>query len=375
MPWQEQSSMSLRREFVTFAQRGELPLRALCRHYGISPKTGYKWLARAAADPAETFADRSRRPQGSPTRTAPEVEARIVALRDAHPTWGGRKLHHWLGRHGHDPVPAPSTITDILRRHGRIMTTPDTPRRWQRFAREAPNELWQLDFMGHRPLGTGRVHPLTLLDDHARFLLGLWACADEQGTGVQRHLTTCFQRYGLPWAILTDNGPPWGAKGQGGITKLEAWFLRLGIAVRHGRIYHPQTQGKVERIHQTIAADVFAFMPLPDLGTAQAHFDQFRQVYNHDRPHEALAYAVPAERYRPSPRSFPDPLPPIEYAPGDAVRKVRHQGAISFHNHSYFVGTGLIGLPVAVRPTTTEGVFAILFCAQQIGLIDLHDPG
>jgi transposase InsO family protein len=373
MPWQEQSQMSLRREFVTFAQQEALPMRVLCRQFGISPKTGYKWLARAAADASDPLADHSRRPQTSPRQTPPALEAAVVALRDAHPTWGGRKLHHWLRAHGADPVPAPSTITDILRRHGRIAADPEAPHPWQRFERAAPNELWQLDFMGHRPAGSERVHPLTLLDDHSRFLLGLWACENEQGTGVQTHLTAAFARYGLPWGLLTDNGPPWGATGQGGITRLEAWFLQLGITVHHGRPYHPQTQGKVERIHATIAADCFGGPALPDLAAAQPGFDHFRETYNHDRPHEALAFAVPASRYAPSPRSFPDRLPPIEYAPGDAVRKVRHQGAISYHNHAYFVGTGLIGLPVAVRPTTTDGVFAIIFCAQQIGLIDLHD--
>lgn len=372
MPWQEQRTVTLRREFVTFAQRAEIPLRTLCRQFGISPQTGYKWLARAAADPTDPLTDRSRRPQTSPRQTSAAVVEQIVALRAQHPTWGGRKLHAWLQQHGHDPVPAPSTITDILRRAGQLTPNPDAPRRWQRFERAAPNELWQLDFMGHRPLGADRVHPLTLVDDHSRFLLLLAACADEQGTGVKTHLTTCFQRYGLPWALLTDNGPPWGATGQGGITRLEAWLMRLGIAVVHGRPYHPQTQGKVERLHETIAADVFAFIPLPDLAAAQRTFDHFRAEYNHDRPHEALAYAVPAARYQPSPRPFPATLPEITYAPGDVVRKVRHQGAIWFHNHSYFVGTGLIGLHVAVRPTTTDGVFAIVFCAQQIGQIDLH---
>lgn len=374
MPWQEQSQMALRREFVTFAQRGEIPIRRLCRQYGISPKTDYKWLARATADPTESLADRSRRPRTSPAQTGPAMEDQIGAVRDAHPTWGGRKIHYWLRRQRLASVPASSTITDILRRHGRIMPAGDAPHTWQRFERDAPNDLGPLDCRGHRPRGTARVHPLTLLDDHSRFLLGLWAQAEERGAGVQTQLTGCFQRYGLPRAILTDNGPPWGATGQGGLTKLEAWLLRLGIAVHHGRAYHPQTQGKIERLHETIAAAGFAFPPLSDLATAQVAFEQFRQAYNQDRPHEALAYAVPADRDQPSPRLCPAPVPPIVYAPGDAVRKVRRQGAISFHNHSSFVGTGLVGLPVAVRPTTTDGVFAIRFCAQQIGLIDLHDP-
>lgn len=372
MPWQEQSHMSLRREFVTFAQQDAVSMRSLCRQFGISPKTGYKWVTRAQTHPEEGLADRSRRPHASPGQTAEAVETAVVAVRDAHPTWGGRKVHHWLQAHGHDPVPAPSTITDILRRHGRLPAEPVVTRRWQRFERAAPNALWQLDFMGHRPLARGRVHPLTLLDDHSRFLLGLWACGHEQLPTVQAHLTAAFRRYGLPAELLTDNGPPWAATAQGGITRLEAWLIQLGITVVHGRPYHPQTQGKVERIHATIANDCLTWRRAATLAEAQRDFDHFRETYNFDRPHEALAYAVPSSRYTPAPTPFPETLPPIIYPSGEQVRKVRGQGAISYHGRSYYVGTGLIGQPVAVRPTTTDGVLAVYFCHQQIKQLDLR---
>jgi hypothetical protein len=177
----------------------------------------------------------------------------------------------------------------------------------------------------------------------------------------------------LPQAILTDNGPPWGTSGAGGITALEAWLLRLGITPCHGRAYHPQTQGKVERLHGTIVADVFAHRSLPDLAACQPAFDAFRQTYNRQRPHEALAYAVPADRYEVSPRSFPTDLPEITYGPGDRVRKVRDQGAISFRGRSWFVSRGLVGLPVGVRPTTTDGLFQVLFCHREVATIDLTD--
>jgi transposase InsO family protein len=273
-------------------------------------------------------------------------------------------------------VPAPSTITDILHRHELIAPNPDAPRRLQRFEHAAPNDLWQLDFMGHRPLAAGgRVYPLTLADDHARFALGLFACPHERGDLVQAHLTTCFQRYGLPRAILSDNGPPWGTTGSGGITALEAWLLRLGVDLWHGRAYHPQTQGKVERLHGTIAAEVFAHRHLPDLAACQPVFDAFRHTYNQERPHEALGYAVPASRYQPSPRAFPATLPELTYGPDDQVRLVRAQGAISFGNRSYFISRGLIGLPVAVRPTTTDGLFQVVYCQREVARIDLtHRP-
>jgi Integrase core domain len=228
--------------------------------------------------------------------------------------------------------------------------------------------------MGHRGLGDGqRVHPLTLLDDHSRFALGLFACPHERQDLVRAHLTTCFQRYGLPQAILTDNGPPWATSGGGGLTALEAWLLRLGIEVWHGRVYHPQTQGKVERLHGTIAAEVFAHRHFPHLAACQPAFDAFRVTYNRERPHEALGYAVPISRYTPSSRPFPATLPEIGYGPDDQVRLVRDQGAISFHNRSYFISRGLIGLPVAVRPTTTDGVFQVVYCQSEVATIDLHD--
>ena len=276
MPWQESTPMTERAEFVRFAEQGEHTIAELCRRYQISRKTGYKWLRRAAAG-AVDLADHSRRPHTSPRRTSSDLERQIVELRQRHPRWGGRTLHHWLDQHGVSAVPAPSTITDILHRHGLIDPDPAAPRRWQWFEQAEANALWQLDFMGHRPLTTGqRVHPLTLLDDHSRFALGLYACPHERADLVQQHLTTCLQRYGLPQAILTDNGPPWGTSGNGGLTALEAWLLRLGIDVWHGRVYHPQTQGKVERLHGTIASEVFGQQRLADLPASQHGFDAFR---------------------------------------------------------------------------------------------------
>lgn len=372
MPWQEQSVMSLRQEFVALAHQEDANIRELCRRSGISAKTGYKWLRRDR-DGADRLADRSRRPHTSPTKTAPDLEAQVVALRRAHPAWGGRKLAVVLARTGACPSLAPSTITTILHRHGLITPDVDAPRRWRRFEHAAPNDLWQLDFMGHRPVEDGqRVHPLTILDDHSRFALAVMACPHERQELVQPHLTACFQRYGLPWAILTDNGPPWGTSGAGGLTTLEAWLLRLGVDLWHGRAYHPQTQGKVERFHGTIAAEVFAHRRLPDLGACQPVFDAFRLIYNHERPHAALDLAVPASRYAPSRRAFPATLPEIVYGPDDQVRLVRDQGAISFQNHSWFISRGLIGLPVAVRPTTTDGQFQVFFCQRQVATLDLR---
>jgi transposase InsO family protein len=374
MPWQEQSSMELREEFVQVASQEGVSIRAVCRQYTISPKTAYKWLTRAREGGQDWAADQSRRPHTSPAQTPPAVEAQIVALRQQHQHWGGRKLHHRLRALGVEPVPAPSTITDILRRHDLLDADHSQAHQQpQRFEHPVPNALWQLDFMGHLPMVAGRVHPLTVLDDHSRFALGVVACGEEKGGVVQTHLTDILRRYGLPAAILTDHGPPWGTAGQGGITRVEAWLTQLGIEVWHGRPLHPQTQGKIERLHRTLAIELTNTRRFADLASAQTAFDAWRQTYNLERPHEALAFAVPAARYQPSAVPFPETLPPIEYAPDDLVRTVRDQGAIGFANRSYFISRGLIGQPVAVRPTTTDGVFAVFFCHRQVASIDLTE--
>jgi transposase InsO family protein len=370
MPFEVKTNMDQRREFVLLARQDGANIRGLCRRYGISADTGYRLLKRYREGGDAALTDRSRRPRTSPRQTAPDLEAVVVALRTAHPTWGGRKLQARLRAQGVDPVPAPSTITGILRRHDLLDPALTSPRAWQRYERDAPNELWQIDFKGHHRMLKGRVHPLSVLDDHSRFALGLFACAHERGTLVQQHLITCFERYGLPWTILADNGGPWGASHPGAITWLEAWFIRLGIQVVHGRPYHPQTQGKVERWHRTIKTDVFQFNTFRDLATTQVALDRFRQEYNTERPHEALEMAVPASRYQPSPRPYPAVLPEIVYSDECIVCQVHRAGWIWFGGRQHFVSEALRGLPVGVRPTTVDGVFVVRFCDRAIKRLD-----
>jgi hypothetical protein len=231
-----------------------------------------------------------------------------------------------------------------------------------------------MDFKGHVPVGTAgaRCHPLTVLDDHSRFALGLEACADEQATTVQARLTAIFRRYGLPTTLLMDNGAPWGDAGGQPYTVLTAWLIRLGIGVTHGRPRHPQTQGKDERFHRTLKADLFTGPPFANLDHAQRRFDAWRTTYNLERPHQALGYAVPADRYQPSARAFPETLAPIEYAPEDLVRRVFAPGRITVHGRAYRVGRAFVGQPVAVRPTAMADVYAVFFCHQEVTRLDLR---
>jgi transposase InsO family protein len=375
MPWQEQSIMSLRAEFVQLVNQGGISFAETCRRFGISRPTGYKWWSRYLQHGLDGLADQSRRPRQSPHQTETAMEAAVLALRDQHPTWGGRKLRTVLRRQGWSSVPSASTITEILRRHDRL--DPDRTHSrgpWQRFVYPQPNDLWQLDFKGHFSLVEGRCHPLTVLDDHSRYVLGLFACANEQEPTVRSHLTSLFQRYGLPQRILTDNSGPWGSTQPAQpLTLLSIWLLRLGIDVRHGRFYHPQTQGKVERVHRTIKADLLQQHRYPSLASAQAAFAEWRQTYNQLRPHDALELAVPATRYQCSPRPFPDPLPPLEYDDADIVRVVRQAGEISYRGQRYRLSLALRGQPVALRPTLVDGVYAVHFAQYQMGELNLHD--
>jgi transposase InsO family protein len=368
--------MSLRKEFVSLATQPRANIAELCRRFGISRKTGYKWLARYEAEGMSALADRSRRPQHSPARTPGEVEATIVRLRKKRPDWGARKLIRRLHALGHADLPGPSTGQAILKRNGLIAPEQSVKHQaFVRFEHPYPNSLWQMDFKGHFALSAGgRCHPLTVLDDHSRFNLAIRACANEQGVTVQAELSALFRRYGLPEAIGVDNGSPWGDSFEHPYTPLVLWLIRQQVTVWHSRPYHPQTLGKNERFHRTLKTELLARKPLKDLPAAQRAFDDWREVYNFERPHEALEGHTPATRYRPSVRGFRERPAPIEYAPDFTVRKVDQNGRFSFKGQSLRIGNAFHGYPIGLRPTTEDGLWEVYFCHQRIKSIDLRNP-
>ena len=368
MPWQEVSTMVLREEFTQLALREEGNVRQLCRRFGISPTTGYKWLTRARA--GEPLSDRSRRPHDMPRRCAQALEAHIVALRAQHPAWGARKLARRLEVLGH-AMPAVSTVHAVLRRHGLIApAASQAARPWQRFEHAAPNDLWQMDFKGHVPMHRGRCHPLTVLDDHSRYALVLQACGAETRDLVIGHLTTAFRRYGLPMRMTMDNGAPWGSDG-GHYTRLDLWLMRQGIRVGHSRPYHPQTQGKDERFHRTLDVEVLQGTPLIDLVHAQHAFDHWRAVYNRQRPHEALGMGVPADRYRSSTREFIERPARPEYGEGDDVRVVYMHGRIAWRGKTWKIGKAFVGERVAIRPSGEDAQHDVYWSTCRVARINL----
>lgn len=373
MPWQEVSTVSLRTEFVHMAETEAISFAALCRRFQISRKTGYKWQHRFRELGPAGLADRSRQPHRSPARLPVERAEQVLALRRRHPRWGALKLQARLEPPG---APSTSTINRLLRREG--LLDPAAAHKhtaWQRFEHPQPNDLWQMDFKGWFELPTSppqRCHPLTVLDDHSRFALGLFACANQQTATVQACLTEIFRRYGLPVWMTMDNGSPWGASGGGAYTPLTVWLLRLGIGFSHSRPFHPQTQGKDERFHRTLQAELLQPLTFRTWTETQAGFDRWRVEYNHERPHQALGLAVPASRYKPSRRTFPEVLPAIEYDSSDEVRKVQHGGELHFQGRSWRVSKAFRGHPVALRPTPQEGVWEVYFCRHKIARLDLN---
>lgn len=341
-------------------------MRELCRRYGISAETAYKWLRRFKEEGPPGLADRSRRPLSSPSRTPADIEGAVIGLRAARPRWGGRKLARVLGQ----GAPAPSTITGILRRHG-LLDGPGAggPRDWQRFEADRPNDLWQMDFKGHFAMREGRCHPFDVLDDHSRFALQLAALPSERAEGVRERLERTFRTYGLPLRILADNDPVWCSGDR--LSGIAVWLMRLGIGLVHGRPRHPQTQGKLERFHRTLKCELVSGRTFECLDEAQRALDQWRADYNLERPHDALGGQVPASRYEASAIRFPEALPPIEYGPEDVVRKVQKNGEVHFKGRIFDLPRALSGNPVGIRPAELDGTFEVRFMRFLIKTIDL----
>jgi len=399
MPWTVRDAMSERLDFVTLAGQPGATMAALCRRFGISRKTGYKWLKRFGEVGSAGLNDRSRRPKISPRRTAEPIETAALNLRLANPAWGGRKIRRVLQRDVEAglAVPAASTITGILRRGGLLERETPVPEPFERFEAEAPNHLWQMDFKGHFALarmgsrgrtdGKGeRCLPLTVLDDHSRYLLGSQACQDECEATVREQLTRIFESYGLPDAMITDNGnppiPKLGGQQNGPtrLTRLSVWLMRLAIKPLWSRPRHPQTMGKLERLHRTLKAELLQGRRFSDFAAAQVGLDRWRRHYNHERPHQALDGAVPASRYRMSRRSMPATLPEPEYLDDDHVGRVRRNGCLRCRLDSRPIdlqlSIALAGQCAAVRPSAEDGLLHVWFSRYRIAEVDFRtSPG
>lgn len=373
MAWKEETAMANKKRFISSALEGKIAFSKLCKEFSISRECGYKWLKRHQEEGEEGLKEKSRKPKTSPFKTSHELEKQILEVRSEHPAWGARKIYAYLAREGVTGLPNPSTITRILHRNGQINEEDSLKHKaFIRFEHAFPNELWQMDFKGHFPIGTGRCHPLTILDDHSRYSLDVRACANEQMLTVKWALINVFRQYGLPKKMTMDNGPPWGLGGETrGYTSLEIWLMRLDIYVSHSRPCHPQTQGKDERFHRSLQEELISRKQFRDIEDSQRHFDEWRWCYNNKRPHEALKMDTPTSRYQNSTRGYPEKLPDIEYESGSIVRKINGVGEIYYAGQRYFISEGMKGLLVRIAESGRDGILDVYLMRHKVREIDL----
>lgn len=348
MPWARTDVGSERVKFVVRAASGRERMTALCREFGISRPTGYRWRRRfEQAGSISGVVERSRRPQCSPSQTGPEKEARVVELRREY-GWGAKKIEVLLEEEA-SPLTV-RTINRILKRRGLIAKKDSNAPALERFERAAPNELWQMDGKGQYRTPEGTCFPLSILDDHSRYAVGLYSLPEFTAERVHPCLVHTFERYGVPEAMLMDHGTVWwGTRNGYGLTWLSVRLIEQGIRLHYGRVHHPQTQGKVERFHRTLEEAIRHRGKPQRMAEWPGALEEFRQVYNERRPHEGLGMKRPVERYRASTRSYQTHPREWEYPEGSLVRRLDAAGCLSWEGQRWFVCEALAERRVQVE--------------------------
>ncbi len=378
MPWEETCVMDEKMRFIAACLEGEEKMAELCRCFGVSRKTGYKWLGRYEEKGPVGLADRSRAPSTHPNAIDEATEELLLGARAAHPTWGPLKLLAWLARrHPGRRWPASSTVGDLLQRHGLVSSRRPRPR-----VAAAPsdlqtpdgaNHLWCADFKGWFRTGDGRrCTPLTISDGHTRYLLRCQALGWRTGVAlVQPIFEATFREYGLPLVIRTDNGPPFASLGIGGFSALSVWWIRLGITPERIAPGCPEQNGRHERMHRTLKAETTQ-PPARTRRAQQERLDRWRAEYNEERPHEALGQRPPADLYAPSPRPFPARLAEVVYPEEWRTRSVRGAGQMKWRGRDVRVGKAFVGQRVGLEPTG-DGVWRVHFAHVALGVFDERD--
>ena len=358
MAWKATDAMKERLKFVlewekrwNEAEGGLVNMAELCRMFGVSRPTGYRWVDRyrEADHDVGAVVERSRRPKTSPNATVPELEDLIVEARKLHPKWGPRKLHRRLVEaNPGKPIPSPSLMSKILKRRG--MTVPRRRRRGSAPAAGvaapfsscvAPNAVWCMDFKGWFLTGDGvRCYPFTLIDAFSRYLLRCEALVDPIGEHVKKILDSAFQEFGLPLALRSDGGPPFASTGPARLTDVSVWVLQLGVRVELIAPGKPQQNGRLERLHRTLKAETTS-PPGENCRAQQRVFDVWRREYNYERPHEALGQRQPASVYVSSPRRYPRPLLKSQFEPFSEVARIDKNGCVRWHQRNVFISSAL----------------------------------
>lgn len=377
MPWKETDVVNLRTEFVLRIFEGKVSIEELCREYGVSRKTGYKWKERFLERGLEGLVDRSRRPRASPLSVSEETACRIVALKLAHRGWGPRKIRTVFGRtYANVELPSESSFKRILDKAGlverrRRRSQDESGRLSQLVQAERPNQIWTVDFKGWwRTADRHRFEPLTVRDAYSRYILCARALATGRGEAVRAEFEGLFTSYGLPEVIRSDNGSPFACtRAPLGLSRLSAWWLALGIDLDRITPRSPQENGAHERMHRDIALEVEA-ASAADVPAQQASLDVWRAEYNHERPHEAIGMRVPAELYEPSPRRYEHGEVELEYPLGYLRRRVSPAGMICLESIRISVSEALAGWEIGLQPEKDR--YGLWFCRLRLGEVDLQ---
>lgn len=371
MPWKERTVKMSREEFVKRANSGEKSISALCREYGISRPTGYKWIARSKD--GESMEDRSRAPFRTANKTPPETERLLLDYRYKHPAIGAVKTKRILENKGYSDLPSASTVNAIFKRNGCITKEASeaaTP--YCRYEKEQPNQMLQADFKGYFAMENGvRCHPLNIIDDYSRFNLCSDALTGERYTDVKPSMLRIFDEYGLPQSILCDNGVPWGSQQSAGYSLFEVWLMDLGILTIHGRVRHPQTQGKEESYNRSMKRELLKHTTIADIEDAQRKFDEYRRFYNEERPHFGIGLDTPAKRYVPSPRRMPERIEEWEYPAGYKLHRIKETGYVTYGGQGYYFSESFGGKTIAVRESHIQGCITLFYRQFKIGRISI----
>ena len=368
MPWKDKTVEELRKEFAEVAQSCS-NFSSLCREFGITRKTGYKWLSRYEAD--EELSDRSRRPNVTVNKTASETELKIVEARSVHPGWGAKKIKVSLENKGIE-MPCVKTVNNILNRYGCISKEESLKHKaFTRFEKERCNEMWQTDFKGEFKMQNGKYcFPLDIFDDHSRFVIRIKP-SESTSNLVLPTFREAFYEYGMPDSILSDNGAQFAGFRQG-YTQFEKWLMNHDILPIHGRIKHPQTQGKIERFHRAMNQELLKHYTPKDISDAERVFNDWRNCYNNERPHEALGMKCPSDIYVPSDREYYDQVKKYEYSGKNHIIKVNSWGYARFDHWQIYLSETMINEYIEFRPNPNRDTFIACYRNFAIAEFDAH---
>ena len=368
MPGKEKTVEELRKEFVEAAASCS-NFSSLCREFGITRATGYKWVKRYEKD--ETLSDRSRRPNITANKTAEVIEIQIIEARTTHPGWGAKKIKVSLENKGVE-VPCVKTVNNILNRYGCISKEESLKHKaFTRFEKERCNEMWQTDFKGEFRMQDGNYcFPLDIFDDHSRFVIRIKPSKSTSNL-VLPTFREAFYEYGMPDSVLSDNGAQFAGFRQG-YTQFEKWLMNHDVLPIHGRIKHPQTQGKIERFHRAMNQELLKYYIPKDIADAERVFSDWRNTYNNERPHEALGMKCPSDIYTPSSRTYRDQVDKYEYSGKYHVIKGNSWGYVRFGGWQIYLSETMANEHIEFRPNPNGDTFIACYRNFAIGEFDVH---